>query len=247
MQELQLPSKENKSILKVSDIDIDLIFKDIKNVHLSVYPPTGRVRLAAPLGTDVDALRLYVISKISWIRKNRRVFARQERISARTYEGRESHYFLGHRYLLEIVEYQDESKLARIEIKSNTYLTLYIKQKATQEEKQSVFDEWHRAELKKIITPMIEKWEQKIGVKVNAFAIQKMKTKWGSCKIEKANLLFNLELAKKPIYLIEYVVLHEMIHLLERHHNDYFFHLMQTYMPNWKAYRKELNALPLSE
>ena len=226
-----------------SQLSVDIVRKDIKNMHLAVYPPTGRVRIAAPLRIDDEAVRLFAISKISWIRKHQRNFKSQDREPARQYKERESHYYQGKRFLLRVIEHDAPP---RVEIKTKTYLDLYIRPNASKEQKQFILNEWYRGELKKLIQPLIDKWEKKIGVQVSEWQVKKMKTKWGTCNIERKRIWINLELAKKPIECLEYIIVHEMIHLLERHHNGRFLSLMEKYMPQWKFYREELNRLPVS-
>jgi len=235
---------EEIKVLEISSqLSIDVVRKDIKNMHLAVYPPTGRVRIAAPLRIDDEAVRLFAISKIAWIRKNQRNFNSQERQAPRQFKERESHYFLGKRYLLRIIE---EEAPPKVVFKTKTYIDLYARPNSTLEQRQTIINEWYRAELKKLIPVIIDKWENQIGISVNDWQVKQMKTKWGTCNIEKKRIWINLELAKKPLHCLEYIVVHEIIHLLERHHNDRFLSLMEKYMPQWKFYREELNRLPVS-
>lgn len=229
--------------LTISDITIDVVRKDIKNIHLAVYPPTGRVRIAAPLKVNDDAIRLFAISKLGWIKRNQRKFDGQERIPAREYKERESHYFQGRRYLLNIIEHDAAPKVV---LKSKKYIELYVRPDTTKEKCHEIMTEWYRKELKSQIPEIIAKWEKILNVEVNDWHVKQMKTKWGSCNIEKKRILLNLELAKKPERCLEYIVVHEMIHLLERHHNDRFLYYMDTYLPNWRQLKDELNKLPVS-
>ncbi|MCY1722102.1 SprT family zinc-dependent metalloprotease [Prolixibacteraceae bacterium Z1-6] len=229
--------------ITISDITVDVVRKDIKNMHLAVYPPTGRVRIAAPLNVNEDAIRLFAISKLGWIKRNQRKFSNQERISPREYKERESHYFLGKRYLLRI---KDTVGAGRVDLKGKTYLDLYVKPDSSLDYKKSVINEWYRTELKKMLPDMIQYWEKKIDVKVDYCGVKQMKTKWGSCNIEEKRIWINLELAKKPIHCLEYILVHEMVHLQERHHNDRFKAIMDYYLPNWKQLKEELNSLPVS-
>lgn len=235
--------EEVKSLNITSTISVDVVRKDIKNMHLAVYPPTGRVRIAAPLNVNDEAVRLFAISKIAWIRKHQRNFVAQDRQSPREYKQRESHYFQGKRYLLRITE---QEAPARVELKSKSYIDLFVRPNSTPEQKQITLNEWYRAELKKLIPELLEKWENKIGVKVSAWQVKQMKTKWGTCNIEEKRIWVNLELAKKPIHCLEYIIVHEMLHLLERHHNERFMALMEKYVPQWKFFKEELNRLPVS-
>jgi predicted metal-dependent hydrolase len=235
---------EEVKILNItSELSIDVVRKDIKNMHLAVYPPTGRVRIAAPLRVNDEAVRLFAISKIAWIRKNQRNFLAQDRQPPRQFKERESHYFLGKRYLLRIIEQEAPAKVV---FKTKTYIDLFVRPDSTTEQRQTIINEWYRTELKKLIQPIIDKLEKQIGITVNDWQVKQMKTKWGTCNIEKKRIWINLELAKKPIHCLEYIIVHEMIHLLERHHNDRFLTLMEKYMPQWKFYKEELNRLPVS-
>ena len=229
--------------ITVSNITVDVVRKDIKNMHLAVYPPTGRVRIAAPLRVDEDAVRLFAISKLGWIKRHQKKFENQERISPREYKERESHYFQGRRYLLRI---KDTDGIGFVDLKGKTYLDLYIRKNASFDNKQRVINEWYRKELKNILPEMIEHWEKRIDVKVNFWGVKQMKTKWGSCNIKKKRIWLNLELAKKPIHCLEYILAHEMIHLLERNHNGRFKNYMDNYLPSWKQIKDELNRMPVS-
>lgn len=229
--------------ITVCNITIDVIRKDIKNIHLAVYPPTGRVRIAAPLSVNNDTIRLFAISKLGWIKRHQREFDAQERISPREYKQRESHYFQGRRYLMKIIEKDDPPKVI---LRTRTYIELYIRPNTSFEKRQEVITEWYRVELKKLIPSIIEKWEKSLNVKVDEWQVKQMKTNWGTCNIEKKRILINLELAKKPLHCLEYVILHEMVHLLERHHNERFLYYMDSFLPNWKQIRTELNKLPVN-
>lgn len=229
--------------ITISDIKIDVVRKNIKNIHLAVYPPTGRVRIAAPLTVNDDAIRLFAISKLGWIKRHQRKFEEQERITSREYKDRESHYFQGRRYLLNIFEVDAPPKVV---LKNKTYIELYIRPGAPVEKRHKILTEWYRAELKKQIPAMIEKWESVLNIKVNDWHVKQMKTKWGSCITEKKKIWINLELAKKPECYLEYIIVHEMVHLLERHHNDTFLYYMDKYLPNWKQLKTELGKLPVS-
>jgi hypothetical protein len=235
--------EEVKVLHITSNLSIDVVRKDIKNMHLAVYPPTGRVRIATPLNVNDEAVRLFAISKIAWIRKQQRHFKAQDRQSPREFIQRESHYFQGKRYLLRITEHKASVK---VEIKTKTYIDLFIRPNSTIEQKQIAINEWYRAELKKLIPEIIQKWEQKIGVQVSEWQVKQMKTKWGTCNIEKKRIWINLELGKKPIHCLEYIIVHEMIHFIERHHNERFMALMDKYIPQWKFFKEELNKLPVS-
>lgn len=235
--------EEVKIITITPELTIDIVRKNIKNMHLAVYPPTGRIRIAVPLSVSDESAKLFAISKISWIRKHQRNFLAQDRQPARQYKERESHYVFGKRYLLRIREHQEMPKVI---LKTKTYLDLYIKPNTTTDQRLSIINEWYRAELKSAAIPLIEKWQAKIGVSLNGWQVRQMKTRWGSCNIEKKTILLNLELAKKPLHCLEYIIVHELIHLLERHHNDRFLALINHYMPQWKFNKEELNRFPVS-
>ncbi|WP_430467974.1 M48 family metallopeptidase [Winogradskyella ouciana] len=228
--------------LKLGDIDIEVDQKDIKNIHLSVYPPNGRVRIAAPERMDLDTIRVFAISKLQWIKNQQETLQQQEREPKREYINRESHYFFGKRYLLKV----HEVDLApRVEV-DHRYIHLFVRPDSPIEKKAEVMDEWHRSELKKIVPSLIAKWEKEIGVAISDYGIKKMRTKWGSCNTEAKRIWLNLELAKKPKTCLEYIIVHELVHLLERSHNERFVKFMDEFMPKWRFYRDELNRLPYS-
>lgn len=236
-------SKTNIKVgqIQFGDIIIDVEQKDIKNIHLSVYPPSGAVRIAAPLRLDIDTIRVYALSKLSWIRKQQEKFRGQVRETPREYLNMESHFFRGKRYLLKVVE---SNGIPRIELKHKT-MVMYTKVETTMAKRQIIIDEWYRAQLKTLIPPLIEKWEKILNVEVNEFGIRRMKTKWGTCNAEEKRIWINLELAKKPPNCLEYIVVHEMVHLLERKHNNIFIAYMDKFLPKWKSYKDELNQLPV--
>lgn len=229
--------------ITISDITVDVIRKDIKNMHLAVYPPDGRVRLAVPARVKEEAVRLFVISKLGWIKRHRRRFQEQERVPPREYKERESHYFLGRRYLLRI---RETKGAGYVELTNKTYLDLYVPEYADEAYMERIVNEWYRTELKRLLPPMVKEWERKMDLTVNFWGIKRMKTKWGSCNPDTARIWLNLELAKKPISCLEYILVHEMVHLLERHHNDRFRAYMDHYLPGWAHRRAELNRLPVS-
>ncbi len=227
--------------LKLGTITVDVIQKNIKNIHLSVHPPTGRVRISAPTRLDMDTIRVFAVSKLSWIKKQQAKFERQKREAPREFLNRESHYFKGKRYLLKVIE---KNAAPRIELK-HSRIELYVRPQASKEKMKSVLDEWYRSQLKTSLPAIVEKWERKLSVQVNEFGIRKMKTKWGTCNRKANRIWLNLELAKKPVEFLEYIVVHEMVHLLERNHNDRFVSLMDEFMPKWRFFKDELNRLPV--
>ena len=232
------------SQLVVSDIAVDIVRKDIKNLHLGVYPPEGHVRVAVPLHVSDERVRLAIISKLAWIKKQQADFKKQVRQSEREMVTGESHYFMGKRYLLEVIE---RSGRHQVELKGNRKLLLYVKPNTSLENRQLVLNEWYREQLKKRIPDLLSRWQEKIGVSSQDWGIKKMKTKWGSCNISVKRIWLNLELAKKPPECLEYIIVHELVHLLERHHNDRFKGHMDQFMPNWRIYRDMLNSSPLGD
>lgn len=227
--------------IELGDIALEVLKKDIKNIHLSVYPPTGKVRISAPLGMNTDTIRVYAISRLQWIRQQQKKLRAQERETPREYLDRESHYVWGKRYLLKVVE-QDTAPT--VELK-HSKLLLCVRPDAVTEKKQAVLDEWYREQIKEAVPTLINKWQPLMDVKVERFFVQQMKTKWGSCNHVSGSIRLNTELAKKPRECLEYIVVHEMVHLLEPTHNSRFIVLMDRYMPRWRFYRDMLNRLPV--
>lgn len=226
----------------IGNIEVEVVKKNIKNIHLAVYPPNGKVRLAAPAEVNDETLRLFTISKLVWIKRQQKKFNLQDRQTERKYVNRETHYFLGKKYLLKVIE---DCKFAKVGVTKNT-IVLSVKPAATQLQKQSLINEWYRAELKKLVPAIVDKWEKQMGVQVEEWGVKQMKTKWGTCNIKAKRIWLNLELAKKPVKCLDYIIAHEMIHLLERHHNDLFLAYMNKFVPNWKQIKNELNKLPVS-
>lgn len=227
--------------IELGDICLDVIHKDIKNVHLSVHPPHGRVTISAPIQMDLETIRLFSISKLGWIRKQQAKFENQKRESQREYIPRESHYYLGQRYLLKVVEHDAAPKIV---LKHNN-LELYIRKGATMEQRDDILQGWYRQQLRELIPQYIAKFEKKMNVKVTETRIRTMKTKWGTCNLDANRIWLNTELAKKPIECIEYVLVHEMVHLIERNHNETFIAYMDKFLPKWKHLREELNRSAL--
>lgn len=229
------------SRIQLGDIAVDVVKKNIKNVHLSVYPPMGRVRISAPLRMNIDTIRVFAISKLGWVKKQQQKMREQARETPREYLDRESHYLWGKRYLLKVCE---EEATPSMELKHNRML-LRVRPGTNNDKKQAILDEWYRDRIKEAIPGLIEKWEPLIGVRVVRFFVQRMKTKWGSCNIHSGNIRLNSELAKKPRECLEYIVVHEMAHLLEPTHNQRFISLMGQFMPKWQFHRDELNRFPV--
>lgn len=231
----------NYNTIELGDICLAISHKDIKNVHLSVHPPQGRVTISAPFQMDLETIRLFSISKLGWIRKQQAKLKNQKRETAREYITRESHYYLGQRYLLEVIERNVASKVV---LKHGT-IELYIRKGTPLKQRERIFQGWYRQQLRELILPWIERLEKKINVTIANVGIRTMKTKWGTCNAKAKRIWLNTELAKKPIESIEYVLIHEMVHLLERNHNEKFIAYMDKFLPRWKHLREELNRSPL--
>ena len=228
--------------LRLGDIAVDVVLKDIKNVHLSVYPPTGRVRISAPKRMSVDTIRVYAVSKLDWIKQQQMRLREQERESRREYIDRESHYVWGRRYLLKVVE---EDAAPDVQLRPGTML-LRVRPGGREEMRKAVVAGWYRQTLRAASEPLIEVWERRLRVKVQRLFVQQMRTKWGSCNPTARSIRLNTELAKKPRECLEYVVLHELVHLIERRHDERFRRYMDRFMPQWRQYRDELNRAPLA-
>ena len=229
-------------IIQVGDISISVTRKDIKNVHLSVHPPGGHVTLSAPTETRLEVARAYAITRLSWIREQQAKLRAQERETPREFIGRESHYLWGRRHLLTVIEC-DAKPSVTVDHKR---ITLIVRPGSDQDKRASIIHEWHKSLLHEIIPTLISKWEPKLGVRVTAYFLRRMKTKWGSCNHKVGHIRLNTELVKKPKDLIEYVVVHEMLHLEEPTHSDRFISLLTKHVPTWREARAELNELPLT-
>ncbi len=225
----------------VHNLSVEVVRKSIKNLHLGVYPPEGRIRVAAPLAVSDDAVRRAVIGKLGWIKRQQANFRAQVRQGKREMVDGESHYFQGQRYRLRVVETLSRPKVTL----NKSRLELNIHPEATTEEREHVLQCWYRVRLKGLVKPLLEKWQPIVGVEPSTWGIRKMKTKWGSCNTDTSRIWLNLELAKKPVSCTEYVLVHELVHLRERHHNDTFRALMTQAMPHWQTQRDELNRSPL--
>jgi predicted metal-dependent hydrolase len=228
--------------MTLGEIKIELVQKSIRNVHLSVLPPHGHVRIAAPLHLSQETIRLYAISKLSWIKKQQKKIRGQARESKREFINKETHYYQGRKYLLRIKE---EDAPARV-VLHKRHIALHVRPATTTAQRQQALDQWYRAQLKIQVQALIDEWQKTIPVKVKHFGVKKMKTKWGTCNIEARRIWINLELAKKPLDCLEYIVVHEMVHLLERRHSDRFWAYMKKYIPSFKQRAEELNRLPLA-
>ena len=229
--------------ITVSGVEVQVIRKAIKNLHLGVYPPNGRVRVAAPLRVSNEAVRLAVVGKLGWIKRQRSKFQEQTRESQREMVSGESHYFLGRRYRLRVIDHEGAG---RVVVRNRRTLELHVRRQSGQVERERVLQRWYREQLRELIPPLLTKWAVILGVQPAAWGIKRMKTKWGACNENAKRIWLNLELAKKLTQCLEYIVVHEMMHLLERHHNDRFISLMDQHLPHWRLHRQELNAAPLA-
>ncbi len=227
---------------RLGDIVITVSRKNVKHVHLSVHPPVGRVSLVAPVAIRREVARAYAISKLGWIREQQRRLRAQAREPRRAFVTRESHYVWGRRHLLSVVE-ADAKPSVRL---GHRRITLTVRPGSTGAKRAEVMHTWHKALLHAAIPPLIEKWQRKIGVSVSGYFLQRMKTKWGSCNHRAATIRLNTELVKKPKDLLEYVVVHEMVHLIEPSHSERFLALLGKHYPGWREARAELNELPLA-
>lgn len=229
-------------IIRLGEIAVEVTRKDIKNVHLNVHPPNGRVTLATPTGTRLEVARAYAISKLSWIREQQRKLTVQARETPRQFVERESHYVWGRRYLMS-VDYQNAKPSVLL---GNKRITLIVRPGCSEVKRAEVMHEWHKSLLHEVVPPLIQKWEQKLKVRVSGYFLQRMKTKWGSCNHSAGHIRLNTELVKKPKDLLEYVLVHEMAHLIEPTHSDHFIAIIEENYPSWREARAELNELPLA-
>ncbi len=227
--------------IQIGEIAADVVRKDIKNVHLSVHPPTGRVTISAPSRMSLNTIRVFAIAKIGWIRQQQKKLLSQERETPREYLNRESHYVWGERYLMKIIV--DEGPPSVILV--HRRMTFRARVDWDRKKKEEFIDGWYRSLIKAAAAPLIAKWERRMGVEVERFFVQRMKTKWGSCNAGARTIRLNTDLAKKPRECLEYIVVHELIHMLEPSHNARFIALMDEFMPNWQSRRQMLNRLPV--
>ena len=229
------------SQLKLGNVVVDVTLKNIKNVHLSVCPPTGTVRISAPKRMSLDRIRLFAASKLGWIKNQQSKLREQERETPRVYTDRESHMLWGKRYLLTVLELDAAPS---VELK-HSRIVLRIRPGMNRFGREAVMQAWYREQIKNAVPALLERWQPLMGVRAQRFFVRRMKTKWGSCNHKARTIRFNSELAKKPTECLEYVVVHELVHLLEPKHNARFGALMDQFMPRWQFYRRELNRLPI--
>jgi predicted metal-dependent hydrolase len=233
----------SKTMMTVSGIEVEVVRKEIKNLHLAVYPPDGRVRVAVPENITDENIRLTVISKLAWIKRQQRDFKEQPRQSERLYVSGECHYFFGRRCRLELIE---KNATPEIELLKSGKLKMFVRPEATVESKERHLNAWYREKMKHLIPELLDKWQPVVGKQVKDWGIKKMKTKWGSCNIEQQRIWLNLELAKKPPECLEYILVHELVHLHERKHSLRFQELLDQFLPNWRTSKKTLNTSPLA-
>lgn len=226
----------------LGEVQIETVYKAVKNVHLTVHPPNGRVTLVAPTGTRPEVARAYAISKLGWIRQQKMALKSQARETPRQYVTRETHYLWGRRYLLRVVELD-----AKPQVKlDHKHITLQVRPGSSPEKRAEVTHDWHKALLHEVVPKLLERWAPRLGVQVSGYFLQRMKTQWGSCNPRLGNIRLNTELVKKPKDLLEYVIVHELTHLLEPTHSDRFVAVLDQHYPSWREARAELNELPLA-
>ena len=238
-----MSTDNDKQTISIRGITVQVIKKSIKNLHVSVLPPNGRVRITAPLKMKDEAIRMAIISRFTWTKKQQTKFKNQERQSIREYVSGESHYFLGKAYRLKI---ETTDGISLVFIKGKTQLVMRVAKDSTTDKRGELLDKWYRTQLRVIFEKLISKWEKKMKVSVTKVGIRRMKTRWGSCNQEQKSIWLNLELIKKPASSIEYVLVHEFCHLKEKKHNNVFLSLMDKNMPKWRMYKDDLNKMPLS-
>lgn len=228
--------------LQLGEIEIEVRLKAVKNVHLAVHPPEGRVTLVAPEGSRLEVLRAYAITRLAWIRRQQAAFRAQPREAPRRNVSRETHYLWGRRYLLDVRTSEGKTGVQL----EHRRIVLNLRHFGDTAKRESLIHAWHKAQLRDAVPALIRSWEPRLGVKVHAFFLQRMKTRWGSCNPERGNIRLNTELVKKPRHLLEYVVVHEMAHLIEPTHGERFLALLDHHYPTWREARAELNALPIA-
>jgi predicted metal-dependent hydrolase len=227
----------------IRDLTVEVVRKEIKHLHVGVYPPTGRIRVAAPLRLEDEAVRLAVISRLGWIRRKQKEFERQDRQSQREMVTGESHYFQGRRYRLDVKEWHSQPGVRLV---GPATLELRVPSGTNRDQREAVLQRWYRRQIRKLLNPLLAKWEPRVGRPVAEVRIKKMKTRWGSCTANAERIWLNLELIKKPVACLEYVLVHEMVHLHERNHTEQFEKWMDELLPNWPLQRDLLNHAPLA-
>ena len=229
--------------VNLENIVVELLLKNIKNIHIRIYPPLGRVRVSAPRRMNLEKIRNFISSKLSWIKEQQSKILSRKWQAPQEYKTGESHYFFGQKYLLEVIEV---NKKPHVKIANET-LILQVRPRASKKQKQLVLQEFYRLRLKEIAAQMIRKFEVEMKVEVKELGVKKMKTRWGTCNPRAKRIWINLELAKSPLECLEHIVVHEMVHLLARKHDAKFFGYMDQFLPQWKEYKKMLTPDPSLE
>lgn len=230
-----------QTLLHIAELEIQVTHKPVKNLHLILRPPIGDISITAPMNTSENAIKAFVLSKLVWIRKQQRLLSEQQREAPRKYLDRESHYVWGERLLLKVKQHD---AAASVEVKHKR-LVLSVRSDASMETRAEILERWYRQQLRAAAEPLIERWQARIGVELDRLHIQRMKTRWGSCNKDNRSIRLNTDLAKKPIECMEYILVHELIHLIEPTHNDRFVALMDQHLPSWQHRREQLNQLPV--
>jgi len=228
--------------ITISGMPVYIVRKDIKNLHLGVYPPDGRVRVAVPRQVTNDAVRLAVIGKLRWIRRQQAKFETLARQSEREMVTGETHYLLGRRYRLRVTSHSGATEI----VARGSTIELRVRPHLDARQRERALQRWYRHQLKELAVPLVEKWQQSLGVQLTECRVKRMKTKWGTCNAKARRIWLNLELVKKPVECTEYVIVHELVHLIERHHNDRFISILNEHLPRWRSFRDALNAAPLA-
>jgi predicted metal-dependent hydrolase len=232
----------NQSMTTVREIQVNVVRKDIKNLHLSVHPPDGHVRIAVPLAVTDDAARAAVVTRLAWIRRQRTLYSRQARETQREMVSGETHWYAGRRYRLRVVS---EPGRARVTLPNRSTMVLRCPPGTTLEARRHVLDLWYRRQLDAVIPTLLDTWSPRVGVDRPSYGLRRMKTKWGSCSEATGRVWLNIELAKKPTQALEYVVVHELAHVAIHRHGDEFLALLDRLLPRWRLVRAELGSLPL--
>jgi len=235
---------KHSQTITVSDIPVEIIRKKIKNIYLRVSPPRGHVRLSVPGNITDEEVRLFIDSRFSWIKQQQAKISKRPRQAGCEYVSGESHYYQGKRYILDVIERQGKHALS---VGSNGRMHLYITPGASKQSRARVLHNWYRQQLKQLIPELLLKWQPIVGKEVNGWGVKKMKTRWGSCNIRDRRIWLNLELAKKSLECLEYVLVHELVHLHERYHNVNFYNLMSEFLPTWRDRKSSLNTEPVVE
>lgn len=227
----------------VSNLEVTVRRKAIKNLHLGVYPPDGRIRVSAPKTMSDEAIRLAVVTRLNWIKSKQKGFKEQAREAERRYVSGETHFIQGRRFRLNLIE---DGRVPKVSFGKSGWLDFKVPQGTTQEQRERYFQNWQRRELRRLAEPIILEAADRLRVEVPEWGIRRMKTKWGSCNASAKRIWLNLELFKKSHGCLEYIIAHELVHLFVRHHNDEFHRRMDRYLPLWKGLRDELNTAPLA-